>query len=457
VYAVRFTPIQRTFYPTVNGSELAAGEPRQTVVQVASAEELATILVLANECGEPVHVRQGTGPVSIDLENPFPPGALIVDLRRLDHFCPNPGAGYVELGPALTMAEANRRLAPLGYEFPVAVEPVTWGGLVSINLSGHLVDVLAGKPGDYVLGLKVVLPTGKIIETGTRALRRVVGPDLTRVFIGGQALFGVITELRLRLVPTAGARAWGWAVFDDIDSLVRSVQAIHSQRLPYPILLELVESSFVRVSGLDRLVPPGELLLVAMQGERDQDARWKLETILGAATSHGSTGAAVLAGEEEWSRLWEIRMSPHHYLDGEYLIGEVMDVPIDRLLEGVHAVLTLRDEAESAWPGLSGHLWGHIATGTLHPAYANPPDWSYAKRIEVAAWLRQRVLAIKLDLGASVGEQGIFPAHADWFKRRYGESSLSLVQQMKAAFDPNNVLNPGRITPERAGSRPGTK
>lgn len=439
---IPYVPVQRTFYPNV---VFPRGAERQTVFEVRDASELVTVLKLANQLREAVHVRQGTGAVNIDLLNPFPPGALIVDLKRLRDFRVNAAAGYVEVGPAITLAESNALLDPYGFRFPVAVEPVTWGGLASVNLSGHLVDVVSGKPGDYVHGLEVVLPTGELITTGTRAMRKVVGPDLTRLFIGNQGLLGVITNLRLRLVAKPGGQSFGWAVFSNLESLAQTVQQMYRRRAPVPIVLEMVEASFVRVSGLAEFVPGGQLLMLTTDGSRPEEATWKLDTFLELAQEHGAKTARI--DEAGWRKLWKIRMSPHLYMVGEYLVGEVIDAPIDQLEVAVATVDALRTEVSSAWPGIEAYLWGHIGSGTIHPAYSCPAAWSYSRRIEAARWLRNRILQIRVQIRGSVGEQGIFPQHADWFSAEYGATSLDLIRRLKAVFDPHGILNPGRMDP----------
>lgn len=446
VRRIPYSPIQRTFYPNVVIPPEVKSLASQTVIEVLDAAEVSEILRAANERSAPVFVRQGAGPVSIDLDNALPPGALVVDLRRLAHIAVRPQSGYVELGAAVTLSASNKALGRLGYEFPIAVEPVSWGGLVSINLSGHLVDAASGKPGDYVLGLEVVLPTGQIIEPGTRSLRRLAGPDLTRIFVGGQGLYGVITMLRLRLVPAPGGRAWGLATFDDLGGLARAVQHAYTDRLPFAHLFELIEARFVRSSGLGAFVPDGELLLIATTGDRPEEAEWKLGVHLESARAVGAKEVRRL-GDDAWRRIWDVREAPHHYLGGlEYLVGEVLDVPLADLPTAMATTTALRSKVEQSWPGLRGYLWGHIGSGTLHPAFACPSEWTYWRRVEVARDLRALIRDLRLSLGATVGEQGIVPEHLAWFARHYGSASVGLLGSMKSVFDPKGILNPGRLT-----------
>lgn len=446
IRGVAYDPLQRSFYPTVITPPRYRDVAPLTVVEVRSAEDVGLCLEAANRIGTPIYVRQGTGQVSIELLNPFPPGSVVLDLRRLTHFAPNVADGFVEVGASITLEQSNRELGPMGYGYPLAVQYVTWGGLVSINLSGHLVDALSGKPGDYVLGLEVVLPTGEIIKTGSRSIRKVVGPDLTHLFIGNQGLLGVITGLRLRLVPKRNEQAYGWIAFDEVDELLAHVQAIYAERLSLPVICEMVESKFNEVSGLRKHLPSGHILLLGTEGESEGQARDKMDRLI-SATGRRPTRSAVVEDRAEWDRIWAIRESPHHHIPGEYLIGETVDIPLSRLSEAVGAVLQLRAEALEAWPGLQGYVWGHIGSGSVHPAYACPPDWPTERRVPIARWLRERILRIKLAVEASVGEQGIFPGHQPWFVATYGPTSLRVLEAVKKALDPNNILNPDRMVP----------
>lgn len=441
---VPYTPYLTFFYPTLQRPARFDDAPRQTVVRPDDTAQVAAILRRANELAEPVYVRQGTGLLSLDTVVPFPPGAVVVDLRRLDAIRPHPESGYVEVGPAVTLGKTNAVLDGLGFQFPIAVQNVQWGGLVSINLSGHLVDADAGKPGDFVLGLTVVLPDGTVLETGTKSMRKVVGPDLTRLFIGNQALLGVITELRLRLRPKPDARVYAWASFEDIHGIADTVIEMYRAGLAYPAVMELVESTFVQTSGMGALVPEGHLLMISTEGADAAAAQQKATALLELARGNGAFDTTTVDDEEEWNRLWDIRENPFRHMGPEeFLLGEALDVPLQRMHEGLDQVQALLREAES--DGLRGYLVSHIGAGTLHPMFACPPEWDYDRRVAVSRQLRGSILACKAELDATVGEQGIYPQHALWFEQAYGAAAASLLRRLKAAVDPNDILNRGRI------------
>jgi glycolate oxidase len=447
IYEIAFHPIQRSYYAHLAAPAAFAARAPQTVIQVADASQVAALLTRANEWNTPVHARQGTGQVLLDVLNPFPPGSIILDLRRLVDLDVRPADGYVEVGAGVTYGRLQDVGGPLGYSFPIGAEPITWGGLASINTSHHAVSAVSDKPGAYVLGLQVVLPTGETIETGTKALRPLVGPDLTRLFLGGQGLFGIITRVRLRLVATSPGQARGWAVFDSLDGAATVARRLWSELLAPPELCELVERSFVDVSGLADSVGAGHLVLAVFGGYRQDEADWKLGRFLGLAEEAGARVKRVR--DAEWRQLWGIRRTPIKAVarDGEYLMNEILDIPLSRLNEAFERVIGLRARAEQRWPGLRMHLWSHLASGTLHPAFFNPAHWPYAQRVEVARIIRAEILRLRLELDGSVGEHGIFPTHASWYEAHYGRVSLKVQRALKAALDPRNILNPNRLDP----------
>ena len=204
------------------------------------------------------------------------------------------------------MAESalNKTLEPHGFSYPEFVGPVTWGGLAASNTSGRSVDPCWGKPGDYLMGLEVALPTGEVIWTGTRSHRRPCGIDLTRLFAGFQAMAGVITNLRLRLVPTPRNTRWGVVYIPTVEDAGRAVARLYRQGVPPPRLMELMDDQFLELGGLaneDR----DAVILIGTDGWTAVEAQAKLDAIFEVARAEGSAknGAGDLRGVPELRRL----------------------------------------------------------------------------------------------------------------------------------------------------------
>lgn len=443
----RYDPIMRRvdFKQIKMPPHLLEGDPC-TVVEAESAEEVAAVLRWAYSRDVPVYVRQGSGVVSLEIIRPDPPGCLIIDLRRMTRIAPFYDYGYVEVGAAVTFHKLNEYLAPHGYRFPDSVPPVTWGSLVAVNTSGQLVDPRQGKPGDNVLGLKVVLPQGGIMETGTRSIRKPAGFDATHLFIGNQALLGVITDLRLRLIHTPKYESFGLAHFASMEDMGRAVVTMHTGGLPYPQYLEVLDKSYLEFAspGGDY---PNALLMVSTDGAVAGEAPRKLKALLDAAREKGATLAKPVT-RPQWGKVLHLRAMVRESLAERnwlFVVGDVIDPPLPAFVTAIQELKRLEKHYAKKYPGMVPMMVGHVGGGSFHPMFAAPGDWPYEKLAEAAKEIRQSILELKLKLGATNGEQGVFPGHVPWFHRYYGPLHWDLLKQVKAALDPKNLLNPRRM------------
>ena len=443
--------IRGVTYKTIRiPAELKQTEPI-TLVEVESAGEIAAILKRANEAHTPVYVRQGTGWVALDITRPEPPGALVLDLRRLNWIRPSLDSGYVEIGPAVTEQALNAALAPHGFGYPEFVGPVTWGGLASMNTSGRSVDPHSGKPGDYLMGLEVVLPTGEIIETGTRSHRRPCGVDLTWLFAGFQAMAGVITNLRLRLVPTPRHTRWGAAFLPSVESAGRTVGQLYRRGVPPPRLMELLDQQFLELGGFDN-PSSSVVVLIGTDGFTAEEADAKREAIFEIAREQGASRTDAMTPDEfegfmsfrddqsgggKRNLIEELSLFP--------LFGGVMDGPLDAMVPCMEAAGRMIDEVRAEEPGLYGVRIGHIGAGTFHPVFFAPDSWEFDRLRSLAKEIRARMLALQTEFGCTTGEQGIFPQHYEWFHRYYGPEYTAAAARVRAALDPHDVLNPARF------------
>ena len=453
VRAIRPSPIIREpSYKQLRVPDSLRSNESSTLVEVESAEEIAAILKKANEERMPVYVRQGSGYITLDLPRPEPPGSLILDLRRLRWIRPDLDAAYVEIGPTVTERELNDALAPHGFSYPELVGPVTWGGLVSLNTSGRSVDPYVRKPGDYLLGLEVVLPTGEIVQTGTRAQRRPCGVDLTNLFTGFQAIVGVITNLRLRLVPAPRYQRWGTAHLPSVEAAGRTVCQLYRAGLPFPHYMEFMERWVLEMRGFPD--PPGALLVIGTDGWTSTEAEAKLEAIFQVAREQGASEVTPKS-EEERQKLYRLRegqveegvTAPFSELGVIGVFGTVMDCPLPSLVPCIEATGQVQRELKAAYPGLHTSMQGHIGGGMFHPLIYAPLPWGFERLQEVARDIRERMLALQLQFDCSVGEQGIFPQHAQWFVRYHGEKHLEILQGIKDFLDPYHILNDARFPP----------
>ena len=177
--------INNSLDPYMAGNELQKGEIPYAVVRPENTEEVSTVMKYANEKSIPVYVR-GSG-TSLHGAARFKEKGIVINVRNLNHLQIEEEFGWAEFGPGHRVLYVKEELEKRDYFLPLvpgSIRIASIGGIISNNTSAHSVDTELGKPRDYILGLEVVLPTGEIVKTGTKSLRRIAGTDLTPVFRG---------------------------------------------------------------------------------------------------------------------------------------------------------------------------------------------------------------------------------------------------------------------------------
>jgi glycolate oxidase len=419
------------------------------IVMPGSKEEVREILLYANTIRVPVHVR-GSGTSFTGASRYRTPG-IILSTRRLNTIDFHEDYGFVECGPGSICATLDESLKKRGFFLPAAPGSrlvATMGGIIANNTSAHIVDTSIGKPGDYVLGLEVVLPTGEIIETGTKGLRRPAGTDLTKLFVGGDGLLGVITKIRIRLVPEF-KRACGFAIYRDLGSVARAVQRMYRERRPIPLFVEFMEEKAAQIGYelKDISLPTGAAVLFVSIGDTEEEAARKAKQVLLSLRAEGPKEAEVVDDEAFWEKLWSARE----------VIGSFLMQQTGNQWSSAEVVSNLKDlgscleEAARFNEGLPIlgqlplYLFGHIGGLTMHPGVIIPKDWESEKKRKAIDEKFRREEELNLKYGTCGGEWGQFARRSQFFVRRYGAKSYDLVRGMKGVFDPNNILNPDVI------------
>lgn len=425
-------------------------EKEQLAVAVAmpgSPEEISEILRLANEKKIPVFIR-GSGTGLAGSSRPHTPG-IIVNTHRLNQFKFFEEDGFLECGPGCICADIQAELEKRNYFLPMAPGSrliASIGGLVSNNTSGHLIDTCLGKPGDYILGLEVVLPNGDIIETGTKGLRRPAGTDLTKFFVGGDGLLGVITRVRLRLIPNLH-KAFGFTVFERLSSLAKGVQRMYYEKRPVPLFIEFMDKNTSKIAfDIKGMTPPdGSLLFFVSVGTSERDASDNLRQVFESYKAEKPLVAEVIEDHETWEKLWSARELIGSYIQQQmksYSLSSEVVSTLSRLPECMEDAMTFN----AGLPVLSElplFLLGHIGALTMHPVVPLPREWENAKRRRAIEEKFQRETELNLKYGTCGGEWGQFSKRKDFFVKRYGEAAYKMVAALKRAVDPNNILNTG--------------
>jgi glycolate oxidase len=415
------------------------------VVKPEGAEEISRILRFANEQKIPVIARgAGTGLSAGAI--PTEPSILIamermnrileIDEENLIVTC----EAAVTLGDLI---EAMRRNEHLFFPLHPGDEGAQVGGMVAMN-AGGVRAVRHGVMRNQVRGLEVVLPTGEIVKMGGlegKLIKNNAGYDLLQLMIGSEGTLGIITKAALRLYPEPKITATLIISFNDRKDAFKTVPKI-LQRGVTPLALEFVGRAEITRSAedLNRSWPAGGgtcYLLVILSETSEEDLFNAGEVIETTAVEHGATETLIAQTLAEQRDILEIRSHFLPAVQDELVDSPDLSVPRSRLAEYIDGLDRLEKKYHTSIP-----VSAHAGDGNLHllimkengetPAYYNE--------------LKKEAYQLAVDLGGSItGEHGIGLLRRDMMPVMFSERELRIMWGIKKTFDPNNILNPGKM------------
>ena len=354
----------------------------------------------------------------------------------------------VTVQPGLTRKQLNEQLRDSGLFFPI--DPgadASLGGMAATRASGTNA-VRYGTMRENVVALTVVTAMGKVIRTASRARKSSAGYDLTRIFVGSEGTLGIITEVTVKLYPQPEAVIAAVCNFPTVQDAVRCV--IQTIQLGVPVArVELMDAAAVqagnRYSKLTLRETP--LLLFEFHGS-DAGVKEQSQTVQEIASECGGMDFEWAERPEDRNRLWTARHNAYfaalQLRPGCKASTTDVCVPISRLAECIDAAT--KDLAQASFPTT---IVGHVGDGNFHVVMLLDPDssaeWEESERLNHRL-VRQAIAAD----GTCTGEHGIGLHKMQFMAEEHGEDALDLMRALKVAFDPNNILNPGKvISPQR--------
>jgi glycolate oxidase len=301
--------------------------------------------------------------------------------------------------------------------------------------------------GDYVLGLTVVLADGRILRTGGKLIKDVVGYDLKALFTGSEGTLGVITEVLLRLLVKTTVVRTALVEFSTLADASRTVNAILSAGI-VPATLELMDETAIacieEAMHLGLSLDVEASLLIETDGNDEQAVLQEIEAVARICRQCGARQVKIAASETERSNLWKARrsVSPALARKAPNKLGEDITVPRSAIPEAIRGL-----KAISAKHGLPIVIFGHAGDGNLHPNILfdkrNPKQWNKVEQIVAEEF------ALALELGGTLsGEHGVGMLKRPYMERALGPVSIQIQKHIKLALDPLNILNPGKIFPD---------
>lgn len=418
------------------------------VARPADSREVGAILAYATNKKIPVHTH-GSGTSLVGLGRPKT-NAIVLDTARMQDFQIYPERGYFEVGPSVHIGKLRKALAPYNALLPVfpGSEPIaTIGGSVAVNTSAHAVDASLGKPGDYVLGLEVVLPTGEILQTGTQSTRKPAGIEATKFLVGSEGLLCVITRIRMRLIPKPHM-ANIVAYFNSTEEILDTVMAMYRQGVPTPLFFEYLDekASKVGFEAVGLTPPSGAVAMMSMHSATAIGCQEKARQFLEFVLQSNPIEARIVSDSAEWGKIWSSRAEAGNYV---YRLGSTFGSEItprvDKLKDAFREAKDIILNLES-YKGNEFYSFGHIGAPTIH-AYAFMPTKEIANEVKKAVTLevREKTEALNIKYGGCGGEWGLTAQRAGFLEKKYGRTYTAVLFRLKKTFDPENILNRGNL------------
>jgi glycolate oxidase len=376
-------------------------------------------------------------------------GGIVLSMARLNRILEIDELNLIAVvEPNVINGDLQRAVARVGLFYPpdpASLDTSSIGGNVA-ECAGGPRAFKYGTTKRYVLALEAVLPTGEILHTGSKAVKNVVGYDVTQLLVGSEGTLAIITKITLRLIPQPPARATLSASFMNVRHAVDAVSALIARRV-VPAAIELVDEDSLRAveSYVGRSVVPagaGALLIV----ECDGTAAGVEEEMVSVATACEDTKALAVARattDTDRDALWHVRrqLSLALRATGLLKINHDVVVPRGRVPELFDVIADLKQRH-----ALRVASFGHAGDGNIHVnLMVNKDDpQERARATQAERELFERVVSLE---GSISGEHGIGFAKARYLPIELSPEEIALMKRLKTAFDPNGILNPGKIFP----------
>ena len=423
------------------------GHP-DVVVLPSTTEQVSAVVQLAAAKLIPV-VTRGMGSGLSAASVPFLGGIALAMTRMNQILEIDQANAIVKVEAGIVTADLQAAVEKLGMFYPPdpsSNRHSTIGGNIACNAGGPRC-LKYGVTGDYVLGLTVVLADGRILHTGGKCIKDVVGYDLNALFTGSEGTLGVITEALLRLVTKPKFARTALVEFPLLEDASCTVNTILSAGI-VPATLELMdETAIACIEAAMQLGLPLDveaILLIETDGSDELSVLRDIEAVARVCLENGARQVKLARDEAERARLWQARRSVSSALarKAPNKLGEDITVPRSAIPEAVR-----RLKAISAKYGLPIVIFGHAGDGNLHPNILF--DQRNLEQKDKVKQMVSEEFAAALELGGTLsGEHGVGASKRTYLEQALGPLSIEIQKRIKHALDPLNILNPGKVFPD---------
>lgn len=421
----------------------------EAVVRPESAAEISAIVKLANRRRIPVTPRgAGSG-----LSGGAVPllGGIVLSCERMNRILEIDVANMVAVvEPGVVTAEINHRLAGTGLfyaGYPMSLESCYIGGNVAENAGGGKA-VKYGVTDRYVLGLEVVTPTGEIVEMGGKLVKDVTGYNFVKLMVGSEGTLGIFTRIIIKLIPEPKSTVDLLCLFETVEQAIAAVPAIMVGSGITPTAIEFMDRTAFGVACdylNEKLVceRAEAMLLITIDGADAEQVVRDYEAVGRQCEEVGAIEVFVADNAATSSRVWRIRQNVAEAfgLISHHQANEDLVVPIAAIAELVRGMAEL-----SRKHGIDIPCYGHAGDGNIHTRLVKSPQWTVEQWSERLPVVLHELYELTARLGGRIsGEHGIGHKRKKHMPIFVSPQYLELMRQLKRAWDPHNILNPGKI------------
>lgn len=433
-------------------SEKAHSIMPEVVVKPTSAKQISDIMKLANKEMVPVTPRGAGSGLSCGAVPIY--GGIVLSFENMNRVLEIDTENLViVVEPGVITNEINEKLKEYKLFFagyPMSVETCFIGGNVAENAGGGKA-IKYGVTGRYIMGLEVVLPNGEIVQFGGKRIKDVAGFDMVNLMIGSEGTLGVFTKIFIKLLPLPTAKADLLVLFKTVEDAISMVPKIITKGGIIPTAVEFMDQLSVKTTCeyLNESLPyenAGAMLLIEVDGMNKELVEQEYEAIGDLCEENGSLEVYVALNSTTQERIWSVRRNIAEAFKVYSPIQSLEDIVVP--ISEIPKVLPILDELSDLYDVLIP-CYGHAGDGNLHVTVIKRPETPLDEwpsiRDEVLTELYKQIVA----LGGSIsGEHGIGSKRSKFLPIMLNQTVIKLQKNIKSSFDPNWILNPGKIFPD---------
>jgi glycolate oxidase len=407
-------------------------------------DEVSGILKICSEQKIPVTAR-GAGTSVCGASIPAR-GGVVLCFSKMNRILEiNTKDRYVIVEPGVINADLQKALDPFGFFYPPdpgSMAVSTIGGNVAQNAGGPRC-LKYGVTVDYVLGMEVVLSSGKVVRFGSRNVKDVTGYRLSSLFCGSEGTLGMVTSVILKVLPQPESVSTLLVTFDDLDNTANAVADIIGAGI-LPVALELMDKTTIRTvednAHIGLPVDAEGTLLIEVDGVKEACEK-EIKKIAEKLEANGAVTIDIAKTEEEREKLWEARRSVYGVFAklSASLYTEDIVVPAGKIPEMTRKIVEISEKYN-----LLVGVMAHAGDGNMHPMIpgdkANKDEWARVKKAF------DEIMAAAASLNGSLsGEHGIGLAKTEYLPLVMDDDTVEFMGVIKNAVDPDGILNPGKF------------